>query len=89
MQLIGFPFFESQAKWIAQLLSGKRALPSWDDMMQSIKEFYHSRDLAGIPKHNTHDIGEFEVNKSPPAPYLHSHMYSSILNNIIRQTLVV
>jgi hypothetical protein len=65
MQLIGFPFFESQAKWIAQLLSGKRALPSWDDMMQSIKEFYHSRDLAGIPKHNTHDIGEFEVNKSP------------------------
>ncbi|XP_059444015.1 flavin-containing monooxygenase FMO GS-OX-like 9 [Corylus avellana] len=59
-KLIGFPFFESQAKWIAQLLSGKRALPSWDDMMQSIKEFYHSRDLAGIPKHNTHDIGEFE-----------------------------
>ncbi|KAE8124399.1 hypothetical protein FH972_019290 [Carpinus fangiana] len=59
-KLIGFPFFESQAKWIAQLLSGKIALPSWDDMMQSIKEFYHSRDLAGIPKHNTHDIGEFE-----------------------------
>jgi hypothetical protein len=79
MQLIGFPFFESQAKWIAQLLSGKRALPSWDDMMQSIKEFYHSRDLAGIPKHNTHDIGEFEVNKSPLLIYIES----SILNSII------
>lgn len=61
MQLIGFPFFESQAKWIAQLLSGKRALPSSDDMMQSIKDFYQSRDLAGIPKHNTHDLADFEV----------------------------
>lgn len=61
MQLIGFPFFESQAKWIAQLLSGKRTLPSWDQMMQSVKEFYHSRDVAGIPKHNTHDIANFEV----------------------------
>ncbi|GFZ07718.1 flavin-binding monooxygenase family protein [Actinidia rufa] len=46
-KLIGFPFFESQAKWIAQLLSGKKALPSWDDMMKSIKEFYHSRDADG------------------------------------------
>ncbi|KAG5522770.1 hypothetical protein RHGRI_034798 [Rhododendron griersonianum] len=59
-KLIGFPFFESQAKWIAQLLSGKRALPSWDEMMNSIKEFYHSRDVAGVPKHKTHDIASFE-----------------------------
>ncbi|KAK4568126.1 hypothetical protein RGQ29_003767 [Quercus rubra] len=60
-KIIGFPFFESQAIWIAQLLSGKRTLPSWDDMMQSIKDFYHSRDLAGVPKHYTHDIAEFEI----------------------------
>lgn len=59
-KIIGFPFFESQAIWIAQLLSGKRTLPSSDDMMQSIKDFYHSRDLAGVPKHYTHDIAEFE-----------------------------
>ncbi|XP_010258181.1 PREDICTED: flavin-containing monooxygenase FMO GS-OX-like 9 [Nelumbo nucifera] len=59
-KIIGFLFFESQAKWIAQLLSGKRRLPSWDDMMLSIKEFYHSRDVAGIPKRNTHDIADFE-----------------------------
>ncbi|KAG2679350.1 hypothetical protein I3760_11G047600 [Carya illinoinensis] len=59
-KLIGFPFFESQAKWISQLLSGKRTLPSRDEMMQSIKEFYRSRDAACIPKHNTHDIAEFE-----------------------------
>ncbi|CAK9312252.1 unnamed protein product [Citrullus colocynthis] len=59
-KLIGFPFFESQAIWIAQLLSGKRTLPSCDDMMQSIKEFYLSKDTAGVPKHNTHDLAEFE-----------------------------
>lgn len=61
MQIIGFPFFESQAIWIAQLLAGKRTLPSLTEMMQSIKEFYNSRDAAGIPKHNTHDICNFEV----------------------------
>ncbi|XP_047311670.1 flavin-containing monooxygenase FMO GS-OX-like 9 [Impatiens glandulifera] len=59
-KIIGFPFFESQAKWIAQLLSGKRTLPSQEDMMKSIKDFYHSKDISGIPKHNTHDIADFE-----------------------------
>ncbi|WOH10421.1 hypothetical protein DCAR_0729890 [Daucus carota subsp. sativus] len=59
-RIIGFPFFESQARWIAQLLSGKLTLPSQDDMMQSIKEFYREMDVAGIPKHSTHDIGDFE-----------------------------
>ncbi|KAI3766883.1 hypothetical protein L2E82_16961 [Cichorium intybus] len=59
-KLIGFPFFESQAKWIAQLLSGKRTLPSRDEMMKSVQEFYNAREAAGIPKHNTHDLAEFE-----------------------------
>ncbi|CAI8596264.1 unnamed protein product [Vicia faba] len=56
-KILGFPFFESQAMWVAQLLSGKKALPSWDEMMKSIKELYHSKEVAGIP---THDIGDFE-----------------------------
>lgn len=63
LQIIGFPFFESQAIWIAQLLSGKKVLPSWEEMMKSIKEFYHSREAAGIPKHCTHEIANFEVKK--------------------------
>ncbi|KAG2262905.1 hypothetical protein Bca52824_069984, partial [Brassica carinata] len=58
-KLIGFPFFEAQAKWIAQVLSGKSSLPSPDQMLQSVADFYRSRDLAGIPKHNTHDIADF------------------------------
>ena len=60
-QLIGFPFFEAQAKWIAQVLSGKSSLPSPGQMLQSVADFYRSRDLAGIPKHNTHDIADFTV----------------------------
>ncbi|XP_021733918.1 flavin-containing monooxygenase FMO GS-OX-like 9 [Chenopodium quinoa] len=59
-KIIGFPFFESQAKWIAQLLSGKKTLPSWEEMMKEIKDFYQSREAAAIPKHNTHDIANFE-----------------------------
>ena len=66
VQLIGFPFIESQAIWIAQLLSGKRTLPSFHDMMQSVKDFYQSRDIAGIPKHNTHDLANFEVKINLP-----------------------
>jgi len=61
LQILGFPFFESQAMWIAQLLSGKKVLPSWEEMMKSIKEFYHEREVAGIP---THDIADFEVKKN-------------------------
>lgn len=30
-------------------------------MMQSAKKFYELKDLAGVPKHNTHDIANFEV----------------------------
>ncbi|KAF9591768.1 hypothetical protein IFM89_007098, partial [Coptis chinensis] len=60
-KVLALPFFEAQAKWIAQVLAGKRTLPSWDDMMRSILEFYNSRDVAGIPKKYTHEIASFEV----------------------------
>ncbi|CAL5444943.1 unnamed protein product [Camellia sinensis] len=60
LRVVGLPFFESQGKWIAELLSGKRTLPSRDVMMHSIMEFYHQRNVDGIPKYRTHDIGNFE-----------------------------
>ncbi|KAL0658905.1 hypothetical protein Bca4012_079490 [Brassica carinata] len=56
-KLIGFPFFESQAKWIAMILSGKTSLPPYDEMMQSVAEFYCAKEANGVPKRNTHDIG--------------------------------
>ncbi|KAG1347847.1 Flavin-containing monooxygenase FMO GS-OX-like 9 [Cocos nucifera] len=59
-KILGFPFFESQAKWIAQLLSGKRTLPSPDDMMKAIKDFYRTKEIKGIPKRKTHEIASFE-----------------------------
>ncbi|KAF9591783.1 hypothetical protein IFM89_007113 [Coptis chinensis] len=61
-KVLALPFFEAQAKWIAQVLAGKRALPSWDDMMRSVQEFYKSREIAGIPKKYTHEIArDFEA----------------------------
>ncbi|XP_020227320.1 flavin-containing monooxygenase FMO GS-OX-like 8 [Cajanus cajan] len=59
-RILGLPFFESQGKWIAQLLSGKKVLPSYEEMMKSIEEFYHSNEVAGIPKRHTHEIQGFE-----------------------------
>ncbi|CAI9111983.1 OLC1v1012339C1 [Oldenlandia corymbosa var. corymbosa] len=55
-KMVLLPFFELQAKWIAQVLSGKKKLPSFEQMMISAQEFYHSRDLSSIPKHYTHAI---------------------------------
>ncbi|KAG9439742.1 hypothetical protein H6P81_019907 [Aristolochia fimbriata] len=55
-----FSFFEVQARWIAQVLSKKRELPSWEDMMKSIKDFYQSLEAAGVPKYKTHEIASFE-----------------------------
>jgi len=61
VQILGLPFFEYQGKWIAELLSGKKVLPSCEEMMKSIEEFYDSREAAGIHKRHTHEIGDFEV----------------------------
>ncbi|XP_057421602.1 flavin-containing monooxygenase FMO GS-OX-like 8 [Lotus japonicus] len=57
-KVLGPHFFESQAKWIAQLLSGKKILPSFEEMMKSIKELYHSREVANVPKRYTHSIAD-------------------------------
>jgi len=73
VQILGLPFFESQGKWIAQLLSGKKVLPSYQEMMKSIEEFYHSKETAGIPKRHTHEIEDFEVKVSFWFWYLLQH----------------
>ncbi|KAG6530517.1 hypothetical protein ZIOFF_012756 [Zingiber officinale] len=40
-----YRFFESQAKWIAQVLSGKRKLLSAEEMMKAIEEVEHHQEL--------------------------------------------
>ncbi|XP_047064513.1 flavin-containing monooxygenase FMO GS-OX-like 8 [Lolium rigidum] len=53
-------FFEAQGKWIAQVLSGRRALPPEEEMLRSVEEHYRAREAAGVPKKYTHDIGGVE-----------------------------
>ncbi|KAF7078117.1 LOW QUALITY PROTEIN: hypothetical protein CFC21_082598 [Triticum aestivum] len=54
-------FFEAQAKWVAQVLSGKRTLPPEEEMMRSVEEYYRAREVAGAPKKYTHDVSLFDT----------------------------
>ncbi|KAK6142951.1 hypothetical protein DH2020_023299 [Rehmannia glutinosa] len=49
-----------QAKWTAHVLSGKAPLPSKEEMMADIQEYYRCMDDKGIPKHYTNLGLEFE-----------------------------
>ncbi|KAG8071206.1 hypothetical protein GUJ93_ZPchr0006g46216 [Zizania palustris] len=49
-------FFEAQGRWIAGVLSGRRALPAEEEMMRSVEEHYRARELAGVPKEYTHEV---------------------------------
>lgn len=42
---------------MAQVLSGKRTLPTEEEMLRSVEEFYRARESAGVPKKYTHEIG--------------------------------
>ncbi|XP_042459910.1 flavin-containing monooxygenase FMO GS-OX-like 8 isoform X1 [Zingiber officinale] len=44
-KFIIFRFLESQARWIAQVLSGKRKLPSADELMKAIEEVERLQEL--------------------------------------------
>ncbi|XP_049403717.1 flavin-containing monooxygenase FMO GS-OX-like 2 isoform X4 [Solanum stenotomum] len=47
---------ELQAKWIAQVLSGKVLLPSEDDMLADVEDHNRQLEEAGIPKRHTHRL---------------------------------
>ncbi|CAN6209120.1 unnamed protein product [Urochloa humidicola] len=49
-------FFEAQARWVAQVLSGRRSLPSPEEMTRSVEEYHRAREAAGVPKRYTHSI---------------------------------
>ncbi|XP_027355578.1 flavin-containing monooxygenase FMO GS-OX5-like [Abrus precatorius] len=53
---LGFDTLELQAKWIARVLSGKVQLPSEEDMMASVKDYYQLMEENGLPKRYTHSI---------------------------------
>eukprot|EP01018_Ginkgo_biloba_P037373 Gb_30033 [translate_table: standard] len=59
-KVIPFPLCELQSKWIACTLSGKAVLPSEEDMMESVTDFYAHIEAVGLPKHHTHNIGHYQ-----------------------------
>ncbi|XP_023745386.1 flavin-containing monooxygenase FMO GS-OX5 [Lactuca sativa] len=52
-----FPIAESQSRWIAHTLSRKVLLPSEDEMLNNVEEYYHELEEKGIPKHHVHTLG--------------------------------
>ncbi|KAL6880327.1 hypothetical protein ACP4OV_011892 [Aristida adscensionis] len=49
-------FFEVQARWVAQVLSGRRTLPPVEEMLRRVEEYYRARDMAGVPKRQSHHL---------------------------------
>ncbi|XBH88619.1 hypothetical protein VPH35_075884 [Triticum aestivum] len=56
-------FFEAQARWVAQVLSGRRALPSEEEMLRSVEEHLRAREAAGVARKHTHNIAGIEPEK--------------------------
>ncbi|KAK3124186.1 hypothetical protein QOZ80_7BG0583070 [Eleusine coracana subsp. coracana] len=53
-------FYEVQAKWLAQVLSGRRRLPPAEEMLSSVEEYNSAQEAAGVPKQSSHDLWDFE-----------------------------
>ncbi|XP_009789147.1 flavin-containing monooxygenase FMO GS-OX-like 2 isoform X1 [Nicotiana tabacum] len=56
-----FLMFELQAKWIAQVLSGKVLLPSEEEMLADVEDHNMHLEVASIPKHHTHRLHPREI----------------------------
>ncbi|CAL5078936.1 unnamed protein product [Urochloa decumbens] len=56
-------FLEAQARWVAQVLSGRAALPPEQDMLRAVEEDYRAREMAGFPARYSHDIGMFKTSE--------------------------
>ncbi|KAL6647219.1 hypothetical protein ACP70R_014656 [Stipagrostis hirtigluma subsp. patula] len=49
--------FGAQARWIARVLSGRSTLPPVEEMLRAVEEYHRAREIAGVPKNCSHDIG--------------------------------
>ncbi|KAL9860904.1 putative flavin monooxygenase, FAD/NAD(P)-binding domain superfamily [Arabidopsis thaliana] len=59
-QVIPFPMFELQRKWVAAVLTGRVSLPSLEEMMEDTKMFYSKLEASCIPKRYTHLMAELD-----------------------------
>lgn len=53
-KVIIFDMIELQSKWIARVLSGKANLPSEEEMMEDVKQYYQQMTKLNRPMHLTH-----------------------------------
>ena len=51
---------ELQSKWIAKVLSRKAGLPSKEEMMRDVQEYYQQMTVLRLPKHLTPYSHNFE-----------------------------
>ncbi|XP_066389263.1 flavin-containing monooxygenase FMO GS-OX-like 8 [Miscanthus floridulus] len=49
-------FYEAQARWVAQVLSGRRPLPPEEEMLRSAEEYHRAREAAGVPRRLSHTV---------------------------------
>ncbi|KAK9283998.1 hypothetical protein L1049_012257 [Liquidambar formosana] len=56
-----FQSVELQSKWVARVLSGKVLLPTKEEMMASVNEYYQLMEKTGIPKRFTHVLYPNEI----------------------------
>lgn len=56
-----FQMTELQCKWVARVLSGKVLLPTQEEMMAYVEEYYQQMEKNGFPKHVTHHLHFKEI----------------------------
>ncbi|KAI3912256.1 hypothetical protein MKW98_012067 [Papaver atlanticum] len=61
---IPYPIFELQSKWVAGVLSGRILLPSQEEMMVEVEDFYLKLEAAGVPKRYTHNTFDYQFEYS-------------------------
>ncbi|XP_052210269.1 flavin-containing monooxygenase FMO GS-OX-like 3 isoform X1 [Diospyros lotus] len=86
-KVIPFPLFEFQSKWIAAILSGRVTLPTTDEMMADVEQFYKALEESGFPKRYTHNLADYQFEyidwlaaecANPPCEEWKKQMYASI-----------
>ncbi|WVY99774.1 hypothetical protein V8G54_025844 [Vigna mungo] len=56
-----FEMTELQCKWVARVLSGKVLLPTENEMMAYVEEYYQQIEKDGFPRHMTHYLHFKEI----------------------------
>ncbi|KAK9148068.1 hypothetical protein Scep_006825 [Stephania cephalantha] len=88
-KVIPFPLCELQSKWVAGVLSGRIPLPTQEDMMSSVSTFYSKLEAAGIPKHYTHNISDYQVNMASNGVKACHSEYASIYTAVKMDVLIM